>query len=282
MSRRAIGALVVTPFVILCLAPALQGGAKPFVEVTAELQADDWDYWFFTDRIVGDSGPGGAQSIFRESLVVTRCVVGSDTWMIEHVWTNATVTYWFTGTNIIEHSVVRKETPEAVSGRMKSPSAGQRRTWIYESADGNPGRPVRVADLMGFDTAARVFWLAFCSGPSLRRDGRRIFPPSPIWKEYRIADWGWSDQTEVFKDGLALPKSINLVTTNNQSIFEYQVRQSTNLLGWSFPLQFYGVHYLPAGTNGWKLHLTLKGRVTAISPSTEPQIPAYVMEAIEE
>ena len=92
---------------------------------------------------------------------------------------------------------------------------------------------------------------------------------------------GWSHQTEVFKDSLSLPKSINLVTTNNQSIFQYQVRGSTNVLGWNFPLEFYGVQYLPTGTNAWKLHLTLKGKVISSAPGKEPKIPTDVMEVIQ-
>jgi len=71
------------------------------------------------------------------------------------------------------------------------------------------------------------------------------------------------------------------VSTNNQPIFQYQVRQSTNVLGWNFPLEFYGVQYLPTGTNNWKLHLTLKGRVTAIGISSKPEIPADTMKVIE-
>jgi len=86
-------------------------------------------------------------------------------------------------------------------------------------------------------------------------------------------------QTEVFRDSLGLPKSIQLVTTNNQSVFQYQVHRSTNVLGWNFPLEFFGVQYVPTRTNGWKVHLTLKGKVTAIGVGAEPQIPAKVVRA---
>jgi hypothetical protein len=263
-------------------------GAAQFVELTAVIEVNDWDYWFFCDRLGKYPGEERVPSIFRESQT-RRCVVGENTWMIETDFPSFNVKRWFTGTNIIEYTVIKKETPEAVIRRMsehsplvlRAPPAGYKFTHIYESVDGNPGRPVRVADVMGFDLPATVSWLAFCSGPALKREGRRIFPPSAFWKESRIAYSGWSDVTEVFKDGLGQPKSINLVATNNQSIFQYQVRQSTNVLGWNFPLEFYGVQYLPTDTNSWKLHLTLTGRVTSIGAGTEPEFPADVMKVIE-
>ena len=90
---------------------------------------------------------------------------------------------------------------------------------------------------------------------------------------------GWSEQTEVFGDSLGLPKSIHLVTTNNQSVFQYQAHRATNVLGWNFPLEFFGVQYKPTRTNGWELHLTVKGKVTAIGVGAEPQIPSKVVEA---
>lgn len=272
----------------LCLLLPTFCGAAQFVELTAEVELNDWDYWFFSDQIGTYPGQAGVPSIFRESQT-RRCVVGEDTRMLESDYPTVKVTRWFTGTNIIEHTVITQETPEAALKdltehsklRAASPPAGHKYTRIYESVDGNPGRPVRVADLMGFDPVAGVSWLAFCSGPMLRREGRQIFPPSAFWKESSIVYSGWSDVTEVFKDGLGLPKSINLVSTNSQSVFQYQVRQSTNVLGWNFPLEFYGVQYLPTGTNNWKLHLTFRGKVTAIGPGTKPEIPAEVMKVIE-
>ena len=237
-----------------------------FVELTAEIEITDWDGLFFFDKLNQWPGPAGQPSIFTDRHK-RRCVVGSNTWMIESEFRDSKVTRWFTGTNIIQHTVVIKDGSESTS------------TTSDESIDGNPGRPVREADLMGFDLAATVCWQAFCSGPVFKRESHQIFPPSGFWKESSLVYTGWSEQTEVFRDRLGLPKSIDLVTTNNQFIFRYQVHRSTNIMGWTFPSEFFGVQYLPTRTNGWKLHVTLKGKVTAIGVGAEPQIPAKVVKA---
>ena len=269
------------------LAVPLCSGAGQFVELTVEIEIHEWDYWFFCDRIGRYPGQEGTPSIFTTNQT-RRCVVGEDTWMIESDFPTFAETRWFTGTNIVTHTRVKKEAPEPGAGRTVAPGglavkpapAGHRYTTVSESLDGNPGRPGGVADLMGFDIPGTISWLAFCSGSALKREGHRIFPPSAFWKESAIAFSGWKEVAEVFPDGLGLPRSANLVFTNGQSIFEYQVHRSTNVLGWTFPLEFYGIQYLPTGTNNWKLHLTLRGKVTSIGAGREPEIPADVRKAI--
>ena len=145
--------------------------AEQFVQLTAEIEINDWDYWFFTDKIHRYPGEDHPTSIFTESRT-RHCVVGTNTWMIESSFPTSTATWWFTGTNLIEHMLITKETPEAVVKRMSehsklamsSPRVGQEDTRVYESSDGNPGRPVRVADLMAFDLPGSVCWLAFLFG----------------------------------------------------------------------------------------------------------------------
>jgi len=266
---------------------SLAGAGAQFVGLTVELEICDWDYMFFSDRAGKSPGETGTPTIFSDHNFI-RCIVGTDTWMVENKLPTFDVTRWFTGTNIIEHTVIKQKSPDAVARQISertglaltAPPAGHRYTKIFDSVDGNPGRPVRVADLMGF-VPARVSWLAFCSNLALKRDSRRIFPPSPMWKESSLAYSGWSDSIAVFQDGLGLPRSISLVSTNGQPSFQYQVHQTTNLLGWTIPLEFYGVQYLPSRSNTWKLHLTIKGRVTAIGPMARPEIPADVMNVVE-
>lgn len=208
------------------------------------------------------------------------CVIGINTWMMEgNFRQNSKVTRWFTGTNIIEQSVITGELSETDAQRRSRrgnlaiafPLVGQQSTRIYQTDDGNPGRLARVMDLM--DLRGRILWLALCSGSALKREGRQVFPPSDLWKELLSAPVGFKDETTIFEDDFGLPRSVELLTPNDQLIFQYQVRQSTNVLGWNFPLEFYGVQYRPARTNGWELQLTFKGRVTAIGVGDEPQIP---------
>jgi hypothetical protein len=141
---------------------------------------------------------------------------------------------------------------------------------------------VRVSDLL--HCQEKICWLGFCSGPALKRDGRRIPLPSDMWKEYFPDFSGTYDKTKVFEDGLGLPKHIEVFTEKGQLVFQYQVHQSTNVLGWNIPLEFYLVQYNPAPwprTNSWAVHLTAKGKVTVIGPGTKPEIPADVANAVE-
>jgi hypothetical protein len=273
---------------LLALAAPFSGSAAQFVEVTAELQISDWDYHFFVDRKPDRPDDAAVPSVFTASNT-RRCVIGVDRWMIESVFPDFTETSWFTGTNILTHTVVTRKTSDELAAKISertglaagSPEAGHRFTRVHESADGNPGRPGGVADVLGFNLPSKIAWLAFCSAPTLRHEPRRLYPSSDLWKESNIYYSGWTDSTVAFKDGLGLPRSMDLVSTNGQPIFQYQVGQSTNLLGWRIPLEFYGVQYLPTRTNGWKLHLTFKGKVTSIAPAHPMEIPPEIMKVIE-
>ena len=201
---------------------------------------------------------------------------------------DAQTSYWFTGTNIIEHSVVTRQ-PSNEPLKSSLAPAGAEINRITKSPDGNPGTlsacgPDGRHRDVGPDclcTVARVAWLAFCSGPCLKREGRRIFPPSDLWKEMIYAPSGFSDVTEVFDDDLGVPESVNLYTPKSEPVLQYRVLSSTNVAGWHFPLEFYLAQYRPAylpnsrdfGTNGWELHITAKGKVTSIEVGAKPSRP---------
>jgi hypothetical protein len=270
---------------VLCLVFQSRCEAAQFVELTAEIEINDWDHWFLEDKgsfpkSAGEfsKSPGEARSIFKKGATV-HCVIGTNTWLMEgDFYRNSKARRWFTGTNIIDHSVITQELPETETQMLSqsskfaftNPLVGHQSTRTYQTADGNPGRPVRVSDFM--ELRGRICWLAFCSGSALKRDGRKLFPPSDLWKELLSASSGFTDKTTVFEDGLGLPRSVELFTRKDQLIFQYQVRQSTNVLGWNFPLELYGVQYRPVQTNGWAVQLTVKGKVTAIGVGTEPKI----------
>src|SRR5689334_19159812 len=108
--------------------------------------------------------------------------------------------------------------------------------------DGNPGRPIRVSDLLF--VPGKICWLAYCSGPCLKREGRLIPLPDDLWKELLPATWQTSEKTTVFMS-LACPKRL-----------------------WS-----------TQKTNAWELRLTAKGKITGIGEGAEPRIPAEERKA---
>jgi hypothetical protein len=159
---------------------------------------------------------------------------------------------------------------------------GGRLTYVSPSTDGNPGRPVRVADRMTFDWSAKAYWLALCSGSCLKQAGRTLYPPNDIWKE-NLAVPGWKDEVETFPDALGLPKIVTLQATNGQIVYQYRAHATTNAFGWTFPLEFYGVQYGRGGAEGWCVELTYKGRITAIEPASSEDLalPAEVLRHAE-
>jgi hypothetical protein len=229
----------------LLVAVPLRGNAAQFVQITAELRSTNW--------IGFGVGPVSEQ---QEASHTVRCVVGTNTWFVEEDFAdNEKVAYLFTGTNIIEHFVVNdKSVPQ------------EKTTQVHNSPHGKP---------IGADVA-NVGWLAFCSGTYLKQSGRLIPLPveAPYWLESAC-----SDRTMVFDDGLGLPKSVDLYATNGQCICHYEVLQSTNFLGWTFPLRFKLTQYggpgeCSGGPSWWGADLVLVGQATSIQAGREPRISA--------
>jgi hypothetical protein len=244
----------------------IQRGAAQPVEITAEIETVVWP---------ARDADGDIDRITSRTWTF-RCLVGTNHWQMDGEFVrNARETWQFTGSNIVRQT---RET-----GLLNTAPVSQ----AFESLDGNPGRPTRSMDLLGL-ASARIAWLAFCSGPSLKREGHQIFPPSDLWKEYIAAPAGFPDQTERFEGKLGLPCSVDLYTDSKQPVLQYRVARSTNLLGWEFPLEFHLAQYLPDRSNAWALHLTARGRVTAIgmaktlaaSPQAASQNhPRYIVNA---
>jgi len=263
--------------VYLGLLLARYGAAEQFVELSVNLETVDF---YYPDQARFSPADGGQFPGSTTNSQTLRCVVGADRWLIAGepgtlCW-NARVTFWFTGTNVVEHDVITSVPDDEKFAGGSFPPIGHRVTRVSDSTDGNPGRPVRAADLMS--SPARTCWLAFCSGSFLKQPGRRVFPPRDLWKEFIIDSDSFPDETTVFKDGLGLPRTIKAFAKTNQVILEYQVRQSTNVLGWNFPLEFEMTQYNPAGTNGWKALSTAAGRVTAIGAGHNPEVPPDVFK----
>lgn len=236
-----------------------------YVEMTVELQADQWGYWFLSDPI--KDGGHKVRSIFDPTSRI-RCVIGTDSYLMERRAADTSFTYWFTETNLI---TLRQGI------KNDKPDAGEAYSYYEDSTDGNPGRTVRVADLMTFDPPSRFIWLALASGPCLKKSGEKLYPPVDFWKEYFAPMW--TVTTNLFPDNLGLPRSIDFIENTNQYIFRYQTRETTNFLGWTFPLEFYGVQYIRGNIGGAVISMAFKGRVASFHPASKPSIPESVLKS---
>jgi hypothetical protein len=155
---------------------------------------------------------------------------------------------------------------------------GRGHTEVFKR-EGGVGPPALFAGTAFEDTAVNIPWLAFCSSAYLKSDGRRIPLPSRDFWSYGIT---YPDTTTVFEDSLGLPKAIDFYTDNSQPVFRYRVVESTNILGWNFPLQFELAQYRNEyGQGPWELNLTASGKVISIGVGTEPQIPTESQKAVE-
>src|SRR5688572_8078763 len=208
---------------------SMGSNAAQFVDLTVQLEINQWSYWLLQDQRSRD----GRDSIFKTDTV--HCVIGTNTWLMEGDFVqNAFTQIWFTGTNIVEETVITQEPSEAELkqphvikfGLTNYPPVGTKMTKTHYTVDGNPGRPIRESDLLPM--RGTICWLALCSGPALQREDRQLFPPSVLWKHVVSAPAGFTDKTAVFEDGLGLPRSVELFTPEQRRIFQYQVRQTTN------------------------------------------------------
>jgi len=256
--------------VIFCLSllATVSHGAARFVELTAEVETISWP---------GDEDSDGRPREARNRWIV-RCVVGTNSWLIDPGFADRKETWCFTGTNIIHRYVqTRYPSKDQELYQRNHPEQigiiGRQSTKVVEFSDGYPGKIDLLwkpgADDLWSPPIVRVAWLAFCSGSYLKRDGRTIPLPSvPFTRPFP-----YSDKTASFADGFGLPRSVELFATNTQQVLRYQVQQSTNVLGWNFPLKFELVQYRPARTTGWESHSKTSGQVTAIGIGAQLQIP---------
>jgi hypothetical protein len=216
-----------------------------------------------------------------------RCVVGTNTWHIKGPFaSNAQTAYWSVGTNVAEQVTITssqylKQIDDFISqdilGRKPLPGTPPRGylkrgvtfVRVHSSPEEQPTE----------DGVANAVWLAFCSGPYLRREGRQV--PKPL--DLTSRGWGYRDETEVFADNLGLPRQVKHYSLNDELVSTYQVLQTTNFLGWTFPLRFKLRAYQGPGNGlaGLAVPPTdLEGTLTSISVGQEPQLPEEVKKRL--
>jgi hypothetical protein len=253
---------------------ASQAGAAQFVELTAKIETVRWS----------DGYKDKAPSVQTRNWT-TRCVVGTNGWLIEQdSGETSRDAWWFTGSNIIAHTALLKypsERVELFERNHPEMAVGRGYTRVLESQHGEPA-PVGAltAGLEPTGTAfVHIPWLAFCSGPYLKSNGRWIPQPSI---EYLTYGTRYSDRTTSFQDTLGLPSEMEFYTTNNQPVCQYRIVGSTNVLGWNFPLEFHLAQYRRDYQTGvCQLHMTATGKLTSIGVGGEPGVPTAAQKALE-
>jgi hypothetical protein len=251
--------------------PATESAPAQFVEVNAEIEG-----------IQSNSITGKIRS---RRVYHVKCIVGTNSWIMEGDFpVNARDTYWFTGTNIVMHSVTTplplemqlSQIVDKVLGRtpplpafIREPKAGEQWTTVLPSTDPN--------QITGFD---KVPWLAFCSGPFLQSNGSQV--PTLIWLEPVIrTPKNFSNTTSLFPDALGLPKQMESRTPDHHLFYQYTVEEATNFLGWTFPMRFKLAQYQPRGKGVWEDDLHAEGKVISIRKGAAPAVPDDVLKAIK-
>lgn len=237
-----------------------QSCVAQFVELTARIETVSW---YFKDA--------EGKPIEKHYAYSVRCIVSTNQWYVETDWVrNATETWWFVGNKLAKRTVITKELPEedGQGGIFGRPSkVGERFLNVFDTTDGHPDGGVGI----------KVPWLAFCSGMYLKRPGREM--PLPSSTSDREA-FGYRDVTTVFADSFGLPSKVHLYSTNRFMKCEYQVQQSTNVLGWNFPTKFVMRHHRPTATGQSECHAETTGTLTTIGPAAKPQIPEELMKLL--
>jgi hypothetical protein len=255
---------------VLCLGLVpIQNQAAEFVEISAEIET--FGYRLGDTESVAEAKP---------RTVKVKCITGSTEWYIEHDF-HLRQEWMFDGTNVVVRS-------RPLSGSDKDSSMVTKE--IRPARDGHP---------MG-EFGVNMPWLAFCSGPYLKREGRRIPLPCGILRHCPDR-FAYPDVTTTFDDKFGLPRSVDLFTSkarflaahtewdeehgfgnrytewknktaaNLQEgllVFHYAVLESTNVVGRTFPTKFEffqnGRPYEQMGD--WFCQGV--GRVRSIRPST--------------
>ena len=251
---------------LACLAAlllAVMNLPAQFVEVEAIIDVTSWRY---------DEGTGLPLKNSRSFSV--RCVVGTNTWLIEsQSQTNLKQSAWFAEGKIIRQNTVTlnqyaNQDPISDESEYLPTRRGGRSVNIVASSDGYPGN----------DMFLSLPWFAFCSGPYFRHPGRSVPLPAPPTGR---GAFGFADESTLFRDNLGLPQRVDLLTAKREIKCEYRVQQFTNALGWSFPTAFTVVQNEPDGFNVWKRQITATGSVTRIRRASRPELPEEIQMRLE-
>jgi hypothetical protein len=240
---------------MFCLAlSAADTDAAQFVEISAEVQSTSWP----------------AQGGETQQTVTTRCVVSTNTWMVDGDFLrNGTATFWFTGTNVIQYTFVTKSLDQEKTLWVPS-QVGERLATVRVSDGGRP-------DGLGL---WNVVWLAFCSGSYLKGPLSVALPigvlqPGEYARNYR-------QTISAVDDELGLPRRVEVATPGKELVCRYEAEERTAVEGWSFPQRFKLVQYRATVNGTWKPYLSVVGRLTSAHVANEPKIPTDVLKQVQQ
>lgn len=216
---------------------ACAGVAQTYVEISAEIELVSYS----------SRGTNGAANAKPKTISLT-CVAGTNDWWMENDFVQGgdPRQWYFDGTN--------------VCSTLRAVGNPQVTIDVWSSQDGHP---------MGF-VSENIPWLAFCSGPYLKRAGRIIPLPADTLR-HTPDRYAYTDKTTVFADDLGLPQTVDLLTSKSLLeasendfhkegfmgdryaawtkknaaelqegilMFHYAVIESTNFLGRNYPTKF--------------------------------------------
>jgi hypothetical protein len=280
---------------LLCLLLPIPSATAQFAEITAEIEIT-------TSR----SDEPGAETKATPRRFSVLCISGTDRWRIENDRSQGGLNKWlFDGTNIFESLQVIKPPPEEMQEHLKETlhfaevpfeqARSNLTIHIWPTDDGQP---------LG-DVGVNIPWLAFCSGPYLKRERRLISLPCETLR-HTPDRFAYTDKTETFPDAFGLPSSIDLflskslymssvegfykgwasekgvhysewmkhaVTNVEQGVltFHYSVTATTNFLGRKYPLRFEfsqkGRAFVQNGSWNWRG----VGMLKSIRETAEPK-----------
>jgi hypothetical protein len=273
-------------FLIWLLVTLLGAQAQQFLEVTAEIELLRYRF---------EGKPGGEPTKFRTYFA--KCIFGTNEWRIDNDFVVTCYEAWYSeGTNVFHRLQFGDSWKPPTNSRLAAPTnidAIRSNITVYVSFSPG-GHPLG-------NLGVNVPWLAFCSGPYLRRPARDIPLPTT---EIRIEPYAfsYSDQTEVFDDELGLPKTVELRTSKaryetsrgddrllrytgieaartgkafelpeNALAYRYSVNAVTNCLGWTLPLEFSYTTYRFGSERESIPFLGGVGRLKAVRKATKPE-----------
>lgn len=242
---------------ILCVAlAALPAWASQFVEIEASLEITQWRYQEDTGLALRNS---------QTSSV--HCVVSTNVWLIEtQSRANAVESTWFLHGKIIRLLTTTRDSFSEEPGYAPN-RRGARTASILPAPDGYPGGEMIV----------NIPWFAFCSGTFLRHSTRGV--PLPAAAPNRTA-FGFTNETTFFSDDFGLPRRAGFYV-NKQLKCDYAVQQTTNVLGWNFPVSFTVTRNEPDAFGKWNRDLTVTGRITSIRAAPEFTVPKELIDLLE-